>query len=137
LGPIRYLLFGVAAVVVAATIFFVLNLIVALSRDASTGAIERWIVSATCEAYELTGSIKNPSGAPVPFAIVEAAYLDARLVTRSGTDGRFRVAADKPLCERQPREVAVTVLADRHRSQRLVVPFTQTTLDFVLTPVDF
>jgi hypothetical protein len=137
LGPIRYLLFGAIAVVVAAALFFLLNLAYVTSRDASTNVIERWIVDATCKPYELTGSVKNPSGAPVAFAVVEARYLDARLVTRSGPDGAFKVAANAAICDRRPNEVAVTVMADRHRVQREVVSPTQATLDVVLTPVDF
>jgi hypothetical protein len=137
LGPIRYLLFGAIAVVVAAVLFFLLNLAYVTGRDASTNVIESWIVDATCKPYELTGSVKNSSGAPVAFAVVEARYLDARLVTRSGPDGVFKVTANEAICGRRPNEVAVTVLADRHRVRREVLSPTQATLDVVLTPVDF
>jgi hypothetical protein len=137
-SSLRYVLFAAVGVVVAAVIFIGLNFLVSASRDAQTGLIERWIIRAACETYELTGTVRDPKGAPIAFAIVEAAYLDARLVTRSGPDGRFRVLADTPVCDRQPpRSAAITVVADNHRPTRQVLPFEQTSLDVVLQPVAF
>jgi hypothetical protein len=134
----RYVLFGAVGVVVAAVIFVGLNLLVGASREAQTGLIERWIIKAACETYELGGTVRDPKGVPIPFAIVEAAYLDERLVTRSGPDGRFRVVADMPVCERQPpRNAAITVVADNHRPTRQVLPFEQSEFDVVLQPVAF
>lgn len=136
LGPIRYLVFGVVAVVVAAAIFFALNVFVALTRDASTGAIERWIVNSTCTPYELEGTVRNPAGTPVPFAVVEVAYAAERLVTRSGPTGSFKIAASEDDCEAQPREATVTVVADGHRPQRQAVPFGLQKIDVVVVPND-
>lgn len=134
----RYLAFSVLAVFVAAAIFVLLNVFVVASRDASTGFIERWIINATCETYQLNGTIRDPRGQPIPFAIIEAAYLDERLVTRSGPDGRFRILAEEPLCDSAlPRNAAITVVADEHRPQRQVIPFEQTGFDLVLQPNAF
>lgn len=135
---IRYLAFAVLAVFVAAAIFVLLDLFVVASRDASTSLIERWIINATCETYEVAGTVRDTRGQPIPFAIIEAAYLDERLVTRSGPDGRFRIAAEEPLCDRMPpRDAAITVVSDDHRPQRQVIPFDQTKLDLVLQPNSF
>ncbi len=134
LGPIRYLVFGVVAVVVAAAIFFALNVFVALTRDTSTGVIERWIVKSTCTPYELAGTVRNPAGTPVAFAVVEVAYSAERLVTRSGSDGKFRIAANEDDCEAQPREAILTVVADGHRPQRQAVPFGLQKLEVVVVP---
>jgi hypothetical protein len=120
--------------VLAVAFFYLLDLVYSVSREPSIGIIERWIVKATCENYELTGSVRDPKGVPIPFAIVEASYLNARLTTRSGPDGKYRLVADMPICERQPRSAAITVIADAHRPARQVLPFDQTTLDVVLQP---
>jgi hypothetical protein len=133
-GPLRYVATAAVAAVLAVAFFYLLDLVYSASREPSIGLIERWIVKATCENYELTGSVRDPKGVPIPFAIVEASYLDTRLTTRSGPDGKYRLVADRPVCERQPRSAAITVIADAHRPARQVLPFGQTTLDVVLQP---
>ena len=133
-APLRYIATAAVAAVLAIAFFYVLDIVYSASREPSIGLIERWIVKATCETYELNGSVRDPKGVPIPFAVVEAAYFDARLTTRSGPDGKYRIVADMPLCERQPRSAAVTVIADAHRPTRQVLPFDQTTLDVVLQP---
>jgi hypothetical protein len=131
-AALRYLLFAAVGAVIAAAFFVLLNLLVSANFDASTSFIERWIVRATCDNYALSGTIRDSAGTPVAFAVIEASYLDERLTTRSGGDGRFRLIADDALCEGRPRTVAVLVVADDYRPKRQVVRFEETTLDFIL-----
>jgi hypothetical protein len=86
--------------------------------------VERWIVRATCDQYELAGTVRDAQGRPVPFAVVEASYLDERLTTRSNTDGSFELAADEAVCDRRPpRNIQLVVIADDFRPKRTDVPF--------------
>ena len=134
---LRYLVFGVVGALVAAVLFFALNLAITVTEDARTGAIERWILRATCERYALSGTVRDPQGAPVAFATIEAVYLDRRLATRSGGDGRFRLEGRRKDCEERPDVVSVYVSADDFRGKRRVLPFDEGTLDVVLDRVDF
>src|SRR5215471_17041600 len=104
---LRYLVFGVVGAVVAAVLFFALNVAISMTEDARTGLIERWILRATCERYALTGTIRDAQGAPIAFATIEAVYLDQRLATRSGNDGRFELAGRRKDCEDRPEVVSV------------------------------
>ena len=54
MAALRYLVFGVVGAVVAAVLFFALNIAISMTEDARTGLIERWILRATCERYALT-----------------------------------------------------------------------------------
>ena len=134
---LRYLVFGVVGVVVAAVLFFGLNIAISRTEDARTGLIERWILRATCERYALTGTIRDAQGAPIAFATIEAVYLDQRLATRSGNDGRFLLAGRRKDCEERPDVVSVYVSADDFRAKRRVLPFDEGTFDVVLDRIDF
>lgn len=136
-GPLRYVATAAVAALLALVFFYVLDVVFSASREPSIGLIERWIVKATCGTYELAGSIRDPKGVPIPFAVVEAAYFDERLTTRSGPDGKYKILADMPICDRQPRSASITVIADAHRPARQVLPFDQTTFDVVLQPSSF
>jgi hypothetical protein len=135
--PLRYLATAAVAAVLAVAFFYGLDVVFSASREPSIGLIERWIVKATCDTYELAGSIRDPKGVPIPFAVIEASYLDEHLTTRSGPDGKYRILADMPLCDRQPRTAAITVIADAHRPARQLLPFDQTSFDVVLQPSSF
>jgi hypothetical protein len=137
MSALRYLVFGVVGVVVAAVLFFALNLAIKVTEDARTGAIERWILRATCERYELSGTVRDSQGAPIAFAKIEAVYLDQRLATRSGNDGRFQLADRRKDCEERPEVVSVYVSAEDFRAKRRVLPFDEDTLDVVLDRIDF
>jgi hypothetical protein len=134
---VRYLVFAAVAVVVAAALFFVLNLAITATQDTSTSIIQRWLIRATCERYELSRSVRDVEGAPIPFAVVEALYLDQRLTTRSRGDGRFRLAGDHKTCEERPDVVSVFVSADDFRSKRRVLRYEEPTLDIVLDRANF
>jgi len=134
---VRYLLFAVAAVVIVGLLSYVLNAAITVTHDESTGIIERWIIRATCDSYELSGSVRDPDGAPIPFALVEAVYLDRRLTTRSRGDGRFRLVGDHKTCDEQPEVVSVFVSADDFRTKRRVVEYEEVTLDIVLDRAEF
>ena len=137
MGALRYVVFGVVGVVVAAVLFFALNLAIEVTEDARTGAIERWILRATCESYALSGTVRDPQGAPIAFATIEAVYLDQRLATRSGNDGRFHLAGRRKDCEERPDVVSVYVSAEEFRAKRRVLPFDEGTFDVVLDRSDF
>src|SRR5687768_6005474 len=116
MGPLRYLLFGAVGLVVASLLFLGLNALINANFAASVGFVERWIVRATCDQYELAGTIRDTRGRPVPYAVVEASFLGERLTTRSNTDGSFRLAADEAVCDRRPpRSVQLLVIADDFR----------------------
>jgi hypothetical protein len=134
---VRYLVFAVVGVVIATVLFYILNVAITLTHDESTGIIERWISRATCEKYELSGTVRDVEGAPVPFALVEAVYLDQRLTTRSRGDGAYRLVGDRKTCDEQPEVVSVFVSADLFRSKRRVLEYGESTLDFVLDRADF
>lgn len=134
---VRYLVFAVVGVVIVALLGLVLNSAISVTREESTGIIERWIIRATCDNYELEGTIRDPQGAPVPFALVEALYLDQRLTTRTRGDGRYRIVGNHKTCEEQPEVVSVYVSAERFREKRRVLEYRESTLDVVLDRADF
>ena len=137
MSALRYLVFGVVGAVIAAVLFFALNLAITVTEEARTGAIERWILRATCQRYELSGTVRDPQGAPIAFATIEAVYLDQRLTTRSRNDGRFQLAGRRKDCGDRPEVVSVYVTADAFRAKRRVLPFDEETLDVVLDRADF
>jgi hypothetical protein len=137
MSALRYLIFIAVGLVIAVVLFFVLNVAITVTDDARTGAIERWLVRATCDRYSLSGSVRDPQGMPIPFATVEAVFLDQRLTTRSREDGRFQLSGRRKNCEEQPDVVSVYVTADDFHAKRRVLPFNEDTLDIVLDRVDF
>ena len=137
MSALRYLIFAVVGVVIAAALFFALNIAISVTNDARTGAIERWITRATCDRYALSGSVRDAHGMPIAFATIEAVILDQRLTTRSREDGRFQLAGRRKNCGEQPDVVSVYVTADDFRAKRRVLPFDENTLDIVLDRVDF
>jgi hypothetical protein len=138
MGAFRYLVFAAVGLVVASLLFFVLNFIVSANYEATVDFVEDWIVRATCSRYEISGSVRDSSGRPVAFALIEASYLDERLTTRSASDGRFRLVAEEPICERRPpRNVQLVVMADDYRPKSAVVSFEETRFDFTLESRDF
>jgi hypothetical protein len=138
LSVLRYVLFSVFGVVIASALFTVLNVLVSSNYDAGTGFIERWIIRATCNRYELEGVVRDTNGRPVPFAIIEATYLDTSLTTRSNSDGTFLLAEAESECEQQPpQNVTVLVVADNFRPKRQTVLFEQDTLEVLLDPREF
>lgn len=137
MSALRYLIFAVVGVVIAAALFFALNIAISVTNDARTGAIERWITRATCDRYALSGSVRDAQGMPIAFATIEAVILDQRLTTRSREDGRFQLAGRRKNCGEQPDVVSVYVTADDFRAKRRVLPFDENTLDIVLDRVDF
>jgi hypothetical protein len=134
---VRYLIFAVVGVVIAGVLFFVLNAAITATQDESVGFIERWISRAICDNYELSGSVRDAEGAPIPFAVVEVVYLDQRLTTRSRGDGRFRLAGNHKTCEEQPEVVSVYVSADDFRPKRRVLEYGEAALDVVLDRAGF
>jgi hypothetical protein len=124
MAALRYLLFAAVGVVIASVLFLVMNFIVSANFDAGVGMVERWIVDATCEQYELAGTVRGADARPVPYAVVEVSYLDERLTTRSNSDGTFRLTAAEAECERRPpARVELLVMADEFRPKRQAVPF--------------
>jgi hypothetical protein len=124
MAALRYLVFGAIGIVVASVLFLAINFVVSANREAGTGLIERWLLRTICSQYELNGTVRDTTGRPVAFAVVEVSYLDERLTTRSNTDGTFTIAAAEAVCERRPpATVAVLVTADDHRPKRHSVPF--------------
>jgi hypothetical protein len=138
MGALRYLLFVVVGLVVASVLFLALNFVVSANWEAGVGVVERWIVRAMCDRYELEGTVRDSRGKPVAFAVIEATYLDERLATRSNVDGTFVIAAAEAVCGRQPpRTVQLLVLADDFRPKRHSVPFDLASLDITLDARDF
>jgi hypothetical protein len=138
MAGLRYLLFVGVGLVVASVLFLGLSLIVNANFEAGVGFVERWIVRATCDQYELEGMVRDSQGRPVAFAVVEVSYLDERLTTRSNTDGSFVVAAEKEVCDRRtPRSVQLLVLADQFRPKSTTVPFGAGSIDVTLDARDF
>ena len=134
MGALRYLLFAAVGLVVASVFFLVLSFIVSANFEAGVGVVEGWIVRATCDEYELKGLVRDTSGKPVAYAVVEAAFLDERLSTRSNNDGTFVLAADAVVCNRQspPASVQVLVMAEEFRPKRQAVPFEAGSVEFTL-----
>jgi len=138
MAALRYLLFIGIGLVVASVLFLGLSIIVNANFEAGVGFVERWIVRATCDQYELQGTVRDAQGRPVAFAVVEVSYLDERLTTRSNTDGSFVVAAEKEVCDRRtPRSVQLLVLADQFRPKTTAVPFEAGSVDVTLDARDF
>jgi hypothetical protein len=99
--------------------------------------IQRGLSRSSWERYELSGPVGLVEGAPIPFAVIEALYLDQRFETRSHGDGRFRLAGNHKTCEERPEVVSVFVSADDYRSKRRVLRYEEPTLDIVLDRSDF
>ncbi len=138
MAVLRYLVFMAVGVVVASLLFLVLSLLVDANFDAGVGFVERWIERATCEQYELSGTVRDTRGRPVAFAVVEASYFDERLSTRTTSDGRFTLAADEAICDRRPpRTVELIVMADDFRPRRSSIPFDESRIEVTLEPRDF
>jgi hypothetical protein len=138
MGALRYLLFVAVGVVVASVLFVALNFIVSANFEAGVSLVERWIVKATCDQYELTGKVRDSRGQPVPYAVVEASYLDERLTTRSNVDGTFMLAAAETVCDRRPpASVQVLVMADDFRPKRQAVPFEAGEVELTLDAREF
>lgn len=138
MAVLRYLVFMAVGVVVASVLFLVLSLLVDANFDAGVGFVERWIERITCNQYELSGTVRDTRGRPVAFAVVEAAYLDERLTTRTTSDGRFTLAAGEAICDRRPpRTVDLIVVADDFRPRRSSIPFDESRIEVTLEPRDF
>jgi hypothetical protein len=138
MAALRYLVFGAIAVVLASVVFIGIDLLVATNLDASTGFVERWLLRAMCSRYELSGTVRDTRGQPVPFAVVEVSYLDERLSTRSNTDGTFTLKAAEAVCERRPpANVALLVLADDYRPKHHSVPFEADSFEVTLDAREF
>ena len=138
MAALRYLLFAAVGVVIASVLFLVMNLIVSANFEAGVGVVERWIVRATCEQYELAGTVRGTDGRPVPFAVVEVSYVDERLTTRSNGDGTFMLAAEEPVCDRRPpASVQLVVIADDFRPKRQTMPFETASIEVTLDARDF
>jgi hypothetical protein len=138
MAMLRYLLFAVVGVVVASALFVAISFVVSANFEAGTDAVERWILRATCDQYELMGRVRDSRGRPVAYAVVEVAYLDERLATRSGPDGSFRVAAAEPVCDRRlPPNVSLLVMAEDYRPKQQQVAFDLGSIDVSLDPRDF
>ena len=138
MAALRYLLFAVVGVAIASVLFLVMNFIVSANFEAGVGVVERWIVRATCDQYELAGTVRGTDGRPVSFAVVEVSYLDERLTTRSNADGTFMLAADEAVCDRRvPANVQLLVMADDFRPKRQSVPFEAGSVEVRLDARDF
>lgn len=138
LAVVRLLFFAAFGVVIASALFFVLSVLISANYNAGTSFIEDWIVRATCDEYELSGTVRDTGGRPVPFAIVEATYFGSTLTTRSNSDGTFHIQAAEAVCDQRPPErVNVLILAEDFRPKRHSVPFEQSTLEVSLDARDF
>jgi hypothetical protein len=138
MAALRYLLFVAVGLVVASVLFLVLSFLVNANFDASVGFFERWIVKVTCDQYELTGTVRDPQGRPVPYAVVEASFLDERLTTRSNPDGTFSLMADEAVCDRRlPRTVQLIVIADDFRPKHTTLPYDEGSVEVTLDARDF
>lgn len=138
MGALRYLVFIAVGLVVASVLFLALNLIVSANFEAGVSFFERWIVRATCNQYELAGTVHDTRGRPVAYAVIEASYFDERFSTRSSSDGRFKLVADKAICDRRPpSNVQLVVMADEFRPKRSAVPFDTSSIEITLDARDF
>jgi hypothetical protein len=125
MGAVRYLIFIAVGALVASLLFLILNFIVSANFEASVGMVERWIIRATCDQYELSGKVRDSRGRPVAFAVVEVSYLDERLAT------------EESVCDRRlPRNVQLLVLADDFRPKTSLVEFEAGTVEVTLEPRD-
>jgi hypothetical protein len=137
-GALRYLLFAVMGAVIASAVFLLLNVLVNASHDTGVGFIERWIIRATCAQYELRGAVRDATGKPVPYAVVEVTYSDEQLSTRSGVDGAFVLKAAAPVCDQvPPASVTLLVLAEEYRPKRQTLAFEVALVDVRLEPREF
>jgi hypothetical protein len=137
MGAVRYLIFIAVGAVVASLLFLILNFIVSANFEASVGMVERWIIRATCDQYELSGKVRDTRGRPVAFAVVEVSYLDEKLATRTNSDGSFRLVAEEAVCDRRlPRNVQLLVLADDFRPKTSLVEFEAGTVEVTLESRD-
>jgi hypothetical protein len=134
---VRYLVFAVVGAALLLVLSYMLNEAITVTQPGSTGLIERWISRATCDKYELGGTVRDAEGAPIPFAIVEVVYLDRRLSTRSRGDGQFRLVGDAKTCEEKAEVVSVFVSAEDFREKRRVLEFGTSKLEIVLDRADF
>ena len=138
MAALRYLLFAVVGLVVASVLFLAFSFIVTANFDAGVGFVERWIVKATCDQYELSGTVRDIGGQPVPYAVVEVSYPDQRLSTRSNTDGSFKVGAAEAVCDRRPpTSVQLIVVAEDYRPKRQSLPFEASTVEVTMDARDF
>ena len=138
MAALRYLVFGAIGIVVALVLFVAINFVVSANMEAGTGLIERWLLRNMCSQFELNGTVRDTTGRPVAFAVVEVSYLDERLTTRSNSDGTFTIAAAEAICERRaPANVALLVTADDYRPKRHSVPFEVESFEVTLDARDF
>jgi Carboxypeptidase regulatory-like domain len=138
MAALRYLLFAAVGLVVASVLFLGFSFVVSENFEAGVGVVERWIVKATCDQYELTGTVRDTSGQPVPYAIVEVSYPDQRLATRSNTDGTFKVGAAEAVCDRRPpANVQLVVVAEEFRPKRQTLPFEASAVEVTMDARDF
>lgn len=138
MAALRYLLFAAVGVAIASVLFLAMNLVVSANFEAGVAFVERFIVRATCDQYELEGVVRGTDGRPVPYAVVEVSYPDERLATRSNSDGRFILAAAEAVCDRRmPASVQLVVIADGFRPKRQTVPFDAGSVEVTLDARDF
>ena len=138
MAALRYLLFAAVGLVVASVLFLVFSFLVSANFNASVGFFERWILKYTCDQYELKGTVRDPQGRPVPYAVVEASFLDERLTTRSNVDGTFVLMADESICNRRlPRSVQLLVMADDFRPKNTTLPYDEGSVEVTLDARDF
>lgn len=138
MAALRYLLFAAVGVVIASVLFVAMNFIVSANLDTGVGIVEGWIRRATCDQYELSGIVRGSDGRPIPFAVVEVSYPDARLTTRSNIDGTFELAAVEPVCDRRaPPSVQLVIVADDFRPKRQTLPFDAASIEVRLDARDF
>jgi Carboxypeptidase regulatory-like domain len=138
MAALRYVLFIAVGLVVASVLFVALSFIVTANFEAGVDIVERWIVRATCDQYELTGTVRETGGRPVPYAVVEVSYVDERLTTRSNGDGTFVLGAAEAVCNRRPPvNVQVVVIAEGFRPKRQSLSFEAGEVELTLDPRDF
>ena len=138
MAALRYLVFAAVGLVVASVLFLVLSFLVSANFNASVGFFEHWILKYTCDQYELKGTVRDPQGRPIPYAVVEASFLDERLTTRSNIDGSFVLMADESICNRRlPRSVQLLVMADDFRPKNTTLPYDEGSVEVTLDARDF
>ena len=138
MGALRYLFFIVVGLVVASVLFLGLSALINANFDATVSYVEGWIVRVTCDQYELTGTVRDTRGRPVPYAVVEVSFLDERLTTRSNVDGSFKLAADESVCDRRtPPNVQLLVVAEDFRPKTTAVAYDEGSVEVTLDPRDF
>jgi len=138
MGALRYLFFIAVGLVVASVLFLGLSALVNANFEATVAYVEGWIVRVTCDQYELTGTVRDTRGRPVPYAVVEVSFLDERLTTRSNVDGSFVLAADESVCDRRtPPNVQLLVVAEDFRPKTTAVAYDAGSVEVTLDPRDF